>query len=337
MAILILFLGLLMRSLSIADAQSIGVCYGRDGNNLPPPAEVVALYRQRNIGRMRIYDPNQQVLEALRGSNIELILGVPNDILQSLGDAAAATRWVQSNVRNFWPAVRIRFIAVGNEIPANDANSRYAPYLVLAMTNIHKAIVSAGLQGQIRVSTAISTSVIGTNYPPSAGAFRGDVMGLMNPIIGFLRDTRAPLLVNLYTYFSYVGNSNLKLSYGLFTNPSAEFTDPGNNLPYQNLFDAILDGVYSALERASGSSLEIVISESGWPSAGGNAASVENARTYNQNLIQHVRRGSPKRAGRAIEAYIFAMFNENLKNPEFEKNFGLFFPNKQPVYPINFS
>ncbi|KAL5714132.1 putative glucan endo-1 [Ranunculus cassubicifolius] len=319
------------------DAQSIGVCYGRDGNNLPPPAEVIALYKQHNIGRMRIYDPNQQVLEALKGSNIELILGVPNSDLQSLGDYSVATRWVQAYVTNYWPAVKIKYIAVGNEVSPVNGNARYVPFLVPAMTNIYNAVLAAGLQGQVRVSTAIDTGVIGNSYPPSAAAFRGDVMGLFNPIIGFLVDTRAPLLVNLYTYFSYVGSTNLKLSYGLFTNPSIEFTDSGNNLQYQNLFDAILDGVYAALEKASGSSLEIVISESGWPSAGGAVTSIENARTYNQNLIQHVKRGSPKKPGKPIETYVFAMFNENLKNPEFEKNFGLFFPNKQPVYPINFS
>ncbi|KAL5709301.1 putative glucan endo-1 [Ranunculus cassubicifolius] len=285
---------------------------------------------------MRIYGADQEVLQALRGSNIELILGVPNSDLQTLGDPSAATRWVQANVLNFWPDVRIKYIAVGNEVSPVNGASQFVPFLVPAMTNVYNAVVAAGLWGQVRVTTSLDTGVIGTSFPPSAGAFRGAVMSFMNPIIGFLTGTRAPLLVNIYTYFSHISNpGDISLSYALFTRSSPQFTDSGNGLPYQNLFDAMLDGFYSALEKASGSSLEIVVSESGWPSAGGTATTLDNACTYNQNLIRHVRTGSPKKPG-PIETYLFAMFNENEKYPEYEKNFGLFYPNQAAVCTINF-
>ncbi|CAD6228239.1 unnamed protein product [Miscanthus lutarioriparius] len=98
----------------------------------------------------------------------------------------------------------------------------------------------------------------------------------------------------------------------------------------------MVDAIYAALEKAGAPGVRVVVSESGWPSAGGFAASVDNARTYNQGLIDHVYRGTPKRSG-VLETYVFAMFNENQKPGDAtERKFGLFCPDKQPVYPVTF-
>ncbi|KAJ4833831.1 Glucan endo-1,3-beta-glucosidase, basic vacuolar isoform [Turnera subulata] len=334
-AAVILLLGLFMANLDTTGAQ-VGVCYGMMGNNLPNAREVVELYKQNNIRRMRLYDPNQQALQALRGSNIEVMLGVPNSDLQSLSNPSNANSWVQRNVLSFWPNVRFRYIAVGNEVsPVNGGTAWLAQYVLPAIVNVYNAIRSAGLQNQIKVSTAIDMTLIGVSYPPSAGDFRGDVKKYLFPILGHLEYAKTPLLANIYTYFSYSGNPrDISLPYALFTSPGVVAWDGSRG--YQNLFDAMLDSLYSALERTGfAGSLQVVVSESGWPSAGGFGTTYDNARTYLTNLIQHVKKGTPKRPG-AIETYIFAMFNENQKSPELEKNFGIFLPNKQPKYNLNF-
>ncbi|KAL5726165.1 hypothetical protein ACHQM5_009233 [Ranunculus cassubicifolius] len=361
MSTAVLLISLLVAGLSLAGAGDIGICLGREGNDLPNPWEIVELYKSKGIKKMRIYYPDQQVLQALRGSNIELMLGVPNTDLQSLNDKGAATRWVQSNVLNYYPAVNIKYVAVGNEVTPVNGNSRYAPFVVSAMTNIYDAIMAAGLWGQVKVSTSIDTGVMGTNYPPSAGSFRGDVLWFMNPVLGFLSDTQAPFLVSVYTYFGRSDNPGvISSAYALFTKTSPEFYDQG--LPYYNLFDAQLDGVYSAMERVLGASFntmsnsttlvpklagrrrpKVVVTETGWPKAGRRGRSrmldgdenIDSACTYYQNVIRHVKKGTPKVPGE-IETYLFAMFNENQKAAGIEQNFGLFYPNKSPACTINF-
>ncbi|KAK7380820.1 hypothetical protein VNO78_33339 [Psophocarpus tetragonolobus] len=312
-------------------AQSVGVCYGVNGDNLPTRQEVVDLYKVNNIGRMRIYYPDEVALQALKGSSIELIMDVPKETLQSLTDANAATNWVNKYVTPYSQDVNFKYIAVGNEIRPGDNE---AQYILSVMTNIQNAISSANLQ--IKVSTAIDSTLITNPYPPNDGVFTNDAEQYIRPILNLLMKNGAPLLANVYPYFAYAGDqqNNIPLSYALFTQQGT------NSVGYQNLFDAMLDSIYAALEKVEASNLQIVVSESGWPSEGGIGATIDNAATYYANLISHASggTGTPKRPGVPIETYLFAIFDENQKQgAETERHFGLFSPDKTPKYQLNFN
>jgi exo-beta-1,3-glucanase (GH17 family) len=125
----------------------------------------------------------------------------------------------------------------------------------------------------------------------------------------------------------------MDMSYALFTSPGTVVQDGAYG--YQNLFDTTVDAFYVAMGRHGGSGVPLVVSESGWPSGGGAQATPANARVYNQYLINHVGRGTPRHPG-GIETYLFSMFNENQKESGVEQNWGLFYPNMQHVYPISF-
>ncbi|KAG0479071.1 hypothetical protein HPP92_013790 [Vanilla planifolia] len=315
--------------LKITGVLPIGVCYGMLGDNLPPPSEVIALYKVSNFEAMRLYNANHKVLQTLKGSNIQLLLGVPNELLQSFAsDANAANAWIQTNVVSYSADINFRYVAVGNEVIPGDL----AQYVLPAMENIKNALALAGLQNTIKVSTAVAQVVLGSSFPPSAGAFSSDVQQTLGPITQFLASIEAPLLVNAYPYFAYASNpADVRLDYAMFTAKDAVVVDGPFN--YTNLFDAIVDAFYYALERVGGEKVGIVVSETGWPSAGGTDTTVDNAQTYNSNLFKHAEQGTPKRPG-SMETYIFAMFNENQKPPGVEQNWGLFYPDKKPVYPI---
>ncbi|KAG6700405.1 hypothetical protein I3842_08G111000 [Carya illinoinensis] len=249
-AAMLLLLQLLCSLLNI-DAQSIGLCYGGstgNANNLPPESEAVNLCKTHGIGKMRIYSPYPEILQPLGDSNIELIVGVPKDTFQDLADPSAAADWVQKNVKDYSSEVKLKYIAVGNELDptaqfvllcdsfqrnkkSNSSNVKFkyiavgneidptdgaAQFVLPIMQNIYKAIADAGLQNQIKVSTAVSTNLLDVFDPPSAAAFSANAGPFMEPIIGFLVKTGAPLLANIYPYFR-VKYNNQSLPYALFT------------------------------------------------------------------------------------------------------------------------
>ncbi|KAH9317800.1 hypothetical protein KI387_019569 [Taxus chinensis] len=316
-----------------------------DGDNLPSAGDVVVvnLMKNNNIGRMRIFQANSDALQAFANSGIDVIVGVDNSQVQDIAsNQDSANAWVNDNIKPFYPSTNIKYIAVGNEILGMSGNEQYVSYLVPAMNNIQTALANANLQNDIKVSTAHASTVLAdTSFPPSKGTFNDAVKDTMNSILQFLQDHGSPFMANVYPYFSYDGNrDSISLDYALFKSTSAVVTDDGSGLSYTNLFDAMVDTLLFAMESSGHSNLPIVITESGWPSGGKDIATIENAQTYNNNLIKHVlsNAGTPKRPGSSIDTYIFALFNENLKEgEETEKNFGLFYPNQQPVYPVNFA
>ena len=309
--------------------MTIGVCYGVVANNLPPANDVVQLYKSKGLTGMRIYFADAKALSALRGSGIALILDVGgNDVLASLAaNASNAANWVRDNVRPYYPAVNIKYIAAGNEVLGGDTRN-----IVPAMRNLISALAGAGL-GAIKVSTSIRFDAVTNSFPPSNGVF---AQAYMTDVARLLASTGAPLLANVYPYFAYKRDpQNIKLNYATFM-PGTTVNDDGNGLTYTNLFDAMVDSIYAALEDAETPGVKVVVSESGWPSDEGFWATAQNARAYNQGLINHVGNGTPKRPG-PLETYIFAMFNENLKDGEkSEKHFGLFNPDMSPAYSITF-
>ncbi|KAM0905873.1 hypothetical protein ACQ4PT_017152 [Festuca glaucescens] len=313
-----------------AEVRSIGVCYGVQGDPMPSASDVVKLYVSRGITGMRIYEANAETLAALDGTGIDLIVDVPNGQLAKMASSPdAASEWVQDNVVAY-PGVSIRYIAVGNEVNGNEP---LAQNILPAMQNMNAALSLAGFE-QIKVSTAVQSGVT-TGYPPSHGTFSPE-SAHMPPIALYLAKTGAPLLANVYPYFAYTGTPGIDIKYALFTSSGTVVQDD-NGLAYQNLFDALVDTFYAALQSAGATDdVGIVVSESGWPSAGATAATVSNAKAYNQGLIDHVSHGTPK-VPQPLEMYIFAMFNENRKKgAETEKHFGLFNPDMSSAYDINF-
>ncbi|PKA63154.1 Glucan endo-1,3-beta-glucosidase [Apostasia shenzhenica] len=335
LSLLILTLHLLT-SYSTTVALSIGVNYGTVADDLPPPAQVAAFLRDRTyIDRVKLFDCNPDMIHAFAGTGISLMITAPNGDIPSLASLPGARSWISANVAPFYPATNISLIAVGNEILAT-ADRNLIAHLVPAMRSLSSALAEAGFP-QIRVSTPHSLGILSTSEPPSSGRFRrGYDRVIFSPMLDFHRRSKTPFVVNPYPYFGY---NSQTLNYALFK-PNPGIFDPVTKINYTNMFDAQMDAVFSAMSRLGYGDVGIAIGETGWPSAGDPGqvgVDVEDAASYNGNLIQHVSsgKGTPLMPNRTFETYVFSLFNENLKpGPTAERNFGLFRPDFSPVYDV---
>lgn len=321
----------------------IGVNIGTALSSMPSPTQVVALLKSQQIRHIRLYDADPAMLAALANSNIHVTVSVPNEQLLAVGQSnSTAANWVSRNVVAHLPAVNISAVAVGSEILTSLPNA--APVLLSALRFIHSALVAANLDRQIKVSTPHSSSIILDSFPPSQAFFNRTWEPFLNPILKFLQSTDSYFMLNVYPYYDYMqSNGVVPLDYALFRPlpPNKEAVDSNTLLHYTNVFDAVVDAAYFAMAYLNVTNLPVIVMESGWPHKGDANepdATVDNADTYNSNLIRHVlnNTGTPKHPGLAVSTYIYELYDEDRRpGATSEKFWGLFTSDGVPAYTLH--
>lgn len=319
-----------------------GINYGRIANNIPPPENVVILLKAAKIKNVRIYDADHSVLNAFKGSGLELVVSIPNEYVIDMSvNEDQAMEWLKENVQPFLPDTHIRGIAVGNEV-LGGMDQELAEALLGAIKNVYGALERLQLTDLIEVSTPHSEAVFANSYPPSSCTFKESVVVYMKPILDFFSQTGAPFYINAYPFLAYKNDpEHIDINYALFK-PNSGVYDAKTGLHYDNMLDAQIDAAYAALDAAGYEKMEVLVSETGWASAGDEneaGATVQNARTYNFNLRKRLfkKKGTPLRPKIVVKAYCFALFNENLKTgPGSERHFGLFKADGSISYDIGF-
>ncbi|KAJ6822536.1 glucan endo-1,3-beta-glucosidase 8-like [Iris pallida] len=333
-------------SWSAAGAGALGVNWGTMSSHQLPPRAVVQMLQENGIGKVKLFDADESTMGALAGTDIEVMVAIPNDQLAAMNDYEAAQSWVKHNVTkyNFTGGVKIRYVAVGNEPFLTTYNGSFLNSTFPALQNIQNALNEAGLGDSVKATVPLNADVYNSppdNNVPSAGRFRADIAALMADIVRFLARNAAPFTVNIYPFLSLYGNPHFPMDYAFFDGAAAPVPD-ANGIAYANVFDANFDTLVSALAAVGFGDLPVVVGEVGWPTDGDVNAKAGHAQRFYSGLLQRLaaNRGTPLRPGAYMEVYLFSLVDEDAKSiapGSFERHWGIFRYDGQPKFPMDLS
>lgn len=325
----------------INPVNGIGANWGTQSSHPLSPAVVVRMLRENRIQKVKLFDAAYDTLHALGNTGIEVMVGIPNDMLSTLATSSrAAEKWVSENITEHISnnKVNIRYVAVGNEPFLATYNGSFLRTTFPALQNIQNALLRAGHGNQVKVTVPSNADVYASpSSMPSGGDFRSDINDYMIQIVKFLSDNGAPFTVNIYPFISLYTDANFPVEYAFFDGNATPLNDGGTN--YYNMFDANYDTLIWALQKNGFGNMPIIVGEIGWPTDGDMNANVKFAQRFNQGFMSHIAngKGTPMRAG-PIDAYLFSLIDEDQKSIQpgnFERHWGIFTFDGLPKYQLN--
>lgn len=82
--------------------SDIGVNWGTISLHRMSPSTVVDLLKDNKIQKVKLFDADPDVMKGLMGSGLEVMVGIPNDMLALLSSSVAASDlWVSQNVSRY--------------------------------------------------------------------------------------------------------------------------------------------------------------------------------------------------------------------------------------------
>ncbi|KAL3530928.1 hypothetical protein ACH5RR_010250 [Cinchona calisaya] len=336
----------LFSSLHFSAALAIGVNWGTAASHPLPPAQVVQLLKANNVNKVKLFDTDPVVLQALSGSSIYVTVGISNSMLRSLNSSLkAAVSWVHDNLTRFVSdgsgGVRIEFIAVGDDSFLQSYGEQFYPFVVGAAANIQTALTKFNLADRVKVVIPCSFDAFQSESGlPSKGKFRPDVNKTMSEVLTFLSKHGSPLFVTISPFMSYHQNKNVSLDFALLQETARPRNDSYRS--YRNSFDLSYDTLVTALSTAGFPHMDIVIGQIGWPTDGAANATPSIAQAFLKGLMDHLDKisGTPLRPrDPPLETYIFSLLDEDQRSTaagNFERHWGIFTFDGQAKYQIDF-
>ncbi|KAJ8433009.1 hypothetical protein Cgig2_010985 [Carnegiea gigantea] len=183
---------------------AIGVNWEMISHHRLSPKMAVDLLKENKISKVKLFDTDLHVVNALRGSSIQVMVGIPNEMLSLLSSSPAADDlWVRQNLTTHLsakPPIDISLEGPIDHHPSGLAQRLDAQCEDESPTRLCAAIkppwkksslVKANLAGSIKLVVPCNADAYESSVA-SRVAFRLDLMQIMTQLVSFLYTNGSP-------------------------------------------------------------------------------------------------------------------------------------------------
>jgi len=286
-------------------SESLGICYG--GTSPQRGTVLDDLHTMTVVDGFRIIhiyhlftdqlaiDPTSEaVLQYAQANGIEILLGTRNVVATEILQTAAGAAAYVAAIEPYLAAGVIKVIVPGNEVNDRLQANIDPEIFARAVTNLRGALTAAGFP-DTPISVTLQYGGL-TSYPPGGATFQDSPTARsMEPYIAAVRsvNTQPFVFVNIHPSYTVEDVVNRVPStaswfpeFGLFTSTVDPATNDPKEAPYWSLLDLQYNTVLTAMGNAGINGVQVFLSESGWPSAGGGPYTTQaNQASYLDGLV----------------------------------------------------
>jgi exo-beta-1,3-glucanase (GH17 family) len=265
-------------------------------------------------------DPTSEaVLQYAQANGIEILMGTRNVVASELLQTAAGAATYVAAIWPYLAAGVIKVIAPGNEVNDRLRANIDPEIFARAVKNLRGALAAAGFPNT-PISVTLQYGGL-TSYPPGGATFQDSPTARsMQPYIAAVRsvNTQPFVFVNIhpsYTVEDVVSRVPSTASwfpmFGLFTSTVDPATNDPKEAPYWNLLDLQYNTVLTAMRNAGINGVQVFLSESGWPSAGGGPYTTPASEaSYVDGLVNSWVLRQARGGDRGVPTFLFEAFDE---------------------------
>ncbi|XP_022740844.1 glucan endo-1,3-beta-glucosidase 1-like [Durio zibethinus] len=144
---------------------------------------------QESVEYLNLYDTTPEVIHALSHSDLPVAVPVNGNVLREVsGSVLKAESWLRLHVLAHFPATKITTVLVGDSLLCQKDQEDSLDLLLPSLKNIYHSLTRWGLEKDIKVSVAFSSSCLHQKSP----LFSDDLAKkVVKPLLRFLQNTNS--------------------------------------------------------------------------------------------------------------------------------------------------